>query len=156
MISFVLILFLSFLITLFTGCAISAPPSFPLYIDSDLSKHSVRSHIDPTFIRHSTAQRSAFLQAHNNVRTRHHATPLSWSVPLAQLAEEWADACHFTHTNGVLRDESYGENIVAATGYFPVQSAVATFVQDESECCLAPGYIHPCSLQLYSPLLIFF
>jgi len=58
---------------------------------------------------------------------------LSWSVTLARLAEEWADACYFNHTDGVLRDEPYGENIVTATGNFPVQSAVATFIQDKNE-----------------------
>jgi len=147
MISIVLI---PFLIILFTGRAVSAAPSSPLYAES---KHSIRSHIDPTLIRNSPAQRSAFLQAHNNVRTRYHAAPLLWSVFLAQLAEEWADACYFKHTNGILRDKPYGENIVAATGDFSVQSAVATFIQDKSECCLASGYIYLCSLQLFHPFL---
>jgi len=133
MISFILIPFLSLLVTLFAGYTVSAAPSFLPHIKSDLSKRSIRSHTDPTSIRHSTAQKSAFLQAHNVVRARHNAAPLTWSLSLARLAEQWADTCQFKHTNGILRDEPYGENIVAATGNFPVKSAVATFVQDESE-----------------------
>jgi len=88
---------------------------------------------DPTTTRRSNAQIEAFLLAHNIVRRRHNAKLLTWSVPLAEKAEQWADACQFKHTNGVLSDTPYGENIVAATGNFPISAAVATFVQDADQ-----------------------
>lgn len=89
--------------------------------------------VDPTSIRHSSSQIHAFLLGHNIIRAQHNVNPLKWSTPLAEMAEQWADACNFKHTKGVLSDTPYGENIVAATGDFPVSAAVATFVKDASE-----------------------
>ncbi|KAJ3561574.1 hypothetical protein NP233_g10111 [Leucocoprinus birnbaumii] len=130
MISFLLFPLLTLLATLLHGTNASAAPA-------------THSHPDPTSIRRSIAQRNAFLLAHNAVRVRHNAAPLTWSVSLAQMAEQWADACNFKHTNGILSDDPYGENIVAATGNFPVSAAVGTFVQDESSYNPAhPVYNH--------------
>lgn len=108
----------------------SASPSSPS--PSSPSPTDSADPTDPTAIRSSPAQISAFVNAHNQVRAQHHANPLKWSVSFARLAEQWADACNFRHTNGVLSDEPYGENIVAATGNFTVNAAVGTFFQDES------------------------
>jgi hypothetical protein len=57
----------------------------------------------------------AFVDAHNRVRAKHCAGPLSWSVKLAQVAQQWANAlrdkgCAFGHSNG-----SFGENLAAGT-----------------------------------------
>ncbi|KAF8969420.1 CAP domain-containing protein [Flammula alnicola] len=57
-------------------------------------------------------------------------------------AELWADRCQFKHTNGVLSNELYGENIVAGTGSFPIDAAVATFVADQGKYNPAnPSYL---------------
>jgi len=74
-----------------------------------------------------------YLYAHNHVRAAHGATSLTWSPSLAQDAQIWADQCQFRHSNGKLRDELYGENIVAATGHFPINAAMKTFSSDESQ-----------------------
>lgn len=96
------------------------------------------------FVRGSPAQISAYLDAHNQVRAVNNAPPLTWSQPLADLAAIWADGCQFKSTGGLLRSQPYGENIVAATRYFPISAAVATFTQDQGEC------IHQLQLSLYS------
>jgi len=105
-----------------------------------------RRHVPPP---HSIASRGtplqtdAFLVAHNIIRAEHNATALQWSTNLAQKAASWADQCQFKHTNGVLSDELYGENIVAGTGLFPITSALATFVQDQGQYDpVNPTYLH--------------
>ncbi|KXN92299.1 Fruiting body protein SC14 [Leucoagaricus sp. SymC.cos] len=138
------ILFISFLTLLatllHTADALAAPAS---NVDQGLSDRGPHSLTDPTAIRRSAAQISAFLQAHNTVRAKHHARPLTWSVSLAQMADQWADACNFKHTNGILSDTPYGENIVAATGDFPVSAAVDTFIQDAGQYSIfKPVYNH--------------
>jgi uncharacterized protein YkwD len=60
-----------------------------------------------------TAQ--AFIDAHNRVRARHCAGPLTWSPKLAAVAQQWANSlrdkgCMFGHSNG-----AYGENLAAGT-----------------------------------------
>lgn len=143
MISFLLVPLLTLLATLLHPTNASAAPSPVSHISHHLSNRSPHPLTDPSTIRRSTAQVAAFLLAHNTVRIKHHAKHLKWSVPLAEKAEQWADACNFKHTNGVLSDEPYGENIVAATGHFPIKDAVATFVQDAGQYNPAkPVYNH--------------
>lgn len=77
-----------------------------------------------------TAQKFAFLSSHNAVRATHGANPLTWSDALAEMAESWASSCQFKATNGILREKPYGEVIAAATGFFPISSAVDLFVKD--------------------------
>uniref|UniRef100_A0A8H7Y167 SCP domain-containing protein n=1 Tax=Psilocybe cubensis TaxID=181762 RepID=A0A8H7Y167_PSICU len=103
-------------------------------------------HLPPT---HSIASRNtlrqidAFLDAHNIVRAEHNATALKWSLDLAQKAESWVDQCRFEHTNGVLSEQPYGENIAAGTGVFPISAAVASFVADKDQYDPAnPTYLH--------------
>lgn len=104
-----------------------------LYVQATFSK-GLRHHLPPT---HSIASRNtlrqidAFLDAHNIIRAEHNATALKWSLDLAQKAESWADQCRFEHTNGVLSDQPYGENIAAGTGSFTISAAVASFVADK-------------------------
>jgi pathogenesis-related protein 1 len=75
-------------------------------------------------------QISAFLDAHNAIRAQHNAADLKWSPYLARMAGFWTDQCQFKHTNGVLSNDPYGENVAAGTGDFPIDAAVATFVSD--------------------------
>lgn len=57
----------------------------------------------------------AWVDAHNRLRAKHCAGPLTWSAKLAAVAQRWANAlrdrgCMFGHSNG-----SYGENLAAGT-----------------------------------------
>lgn len=92
--------------------------------------------------RGSPRQVSAFLNAHNVVRAAHNATALQWSPTLAEKAEYWADQCQFKHTDGVLSNELYGENIVAGTGDFSVASAVSQFVADKGALIFQIWYLN--------------
>jgi pathogenesis-related protein 1 len=80
----------------------------------------------------ATPSQSLYLTAHNAVRAAHGAQPLTWSDSLAESARSWATNCNFRPTNGQLRDEQYGENIGAATGYFSVNSFLDSIVGDAS------------------------
>jgi pathogenesis-related protein 1 len=94
--------------------------------------------------RHNfSAQIAAYLEGHNIVRASHGAKPLTWSTSLAASAEKWADDCNLRHTNGVLSDKPYGENIVAATGRFPVHTAMGTFIEDAGKCFLHTPNFYP-------------
>lgn len=85
--------------------------------------------------RVSTNQALRYLAAHNEVRVKHNALPLAWSRQLSVAAEAYAEKCQFTSSNGKLLDgEPYGENIVAATGRFTVEKAVASFTSDQGTC----------------------
>lgn len=74
-----------------------------------------------------------FLDAHNVVRARHGAAPLTWSFELAIKASVWADLCMMKHSDGLLMSEPYGEHIVAGTGDFPIRAAVSTFLGDKDQ-----------------------
>jgi pathogenesis-related protein 1 len=79
----------------------------------------------------SFADLSEYLWAHNTIRAEYSAAPLIWSDDLAAGAQEWADACNFKHTDGVLSEKPYGENLAAATGTFDVTSAVKSFMDGQ-------------------------
>jgi pathogenesis-related protein 1 len=75
---------------------------------------------------------SQYLAAHNVVRLRHSAAPLTWSNVLAEAAQSWADGCNFKHSDGVLSDMSYGENIAASEdNNFGPTSAVEAFLGND-------------------------
>jgi uncharacterized protein YkwD len=65
------------------------------------------------------------VDAHNRVRAKHCAGPLTWSPKLAQVAQRWASSlrdkgCAFGHSNG-----SYGENLAAgSTGLLDPEAVV--------------------------------
>jgi pathogenesis-related protein 1 len=80
--------------------------------------------------RGSAAQINAFLFAHNTIRKVHNASDLTWSTELAAKAEKWADNCKFERTEGTLSEIPYGELHVAATGIFPISTAIKQFAQD--------------------------
>lgn len=106
----------------------------------------------PRYTEHSALARDlvsnsadipAFLAGHNTVRAAHNAPPLTWSGDLALKAAIWANMCQFKHSDGLLSNEPYGENIVAATGDFSIPAAMSTFVQDAAEYNPAnPTYTH--------------
>jgi uncharacterized protein YkwD len=57
-----------------------------------------------------------FIEAHNRVRAKHCAPPLTWSNKLADIAQKWANTlrdkgCVFGHSPGA----KYGENLAAGT-----------------------------------------
>ena len=57
-----------------------------------------------------------FVDAHNRVRAKHCAAPLTWSKKLADVAQKWANTlrdkgCVFGHSPG----QKYGENLAAGT-----------------------------------------
>jgi uncharacterized protein YkwD len=67
-----------------------------------------------------------FVDAHNAVRAKHCAPPLTWSKKLAEVAQSWANTlkakgCVFGHSPGA----KYGENLAAGTvGALDPQSTV--------------------------------
>ena len=71
------------------------------------------------------------VDAHNQVRAKHCAAPLTWAPKLAQVAQRWANAlrdkgCAFGHSNG-----SYGENLAAGTTGMLDAEAVVKMWYDE-------------------------
>lgn len=73
----------------------------------------------------------ALVQAHNRVRAKHCADPLTWSPKLAQIAQQWANAlrdkgCQFGHSGG-----STGENLAAGTSGTLDAEAVVKMWYDE-------------------------
>jgi len=114
-------------VTLLPNILVHAAPSF---------LHSVATRGSPTQI-------NAFLSAHNVVRAAHNATALTWSKDYAEKAEAWADNCQLKRTDGSLSDTPYGEHHVAATGIFPISTAIGLFSQDVAQYNPeAPTYNH--------------
>jgi hypothetical protein len=56
----------------------------------------------------SASDIQAYLDAHNTLRAKHGAAPLTWSDTLATYAQNWANRCVFEHSAG-----PYGENLVS-------------------------------------------
>ncbi len=84
-----------------------AAPSAPAGADPDRSARMASPR------GRTIAQR--FVDAHNTVRDKHCAPPLTWSPKLAAVAQKWADTlrdkgCAFGHSGG-----PYGENLAAGT-----------------------------------------
>jgi pathogenesis-related protein 1 len=70
---------------------------------------------DDTGAAKLTGDPAAYVAEHNRYRAAHCAPPLTWSDKVAASAQAWADAlqrrsCAFEHSN-----DSYGENLAAAT-----------------------------------------
>lgn len=88
--------------------------------------------------RGSPAQINSFLFSHNLIRAAHNAADLTWSTEYAVKAEAWADQCQFKRTDGLLNVTPYGELHAAATGLFPISTAINQFVKDAGELPAAP------------------
>ena len=73
-----------------------------------------------------------FIAAHNEVRAKHCAPPLTWSKKLADVAQNWANTlrdkgCVFGHSPGA----KYGENLAAGTeGALDPSSTVAMWYDE--------------------------
>jgi uncharacterized protein YkwD len=81
--------------------------------------------------RAQSGEAGAWIEAHNRVRAKHCASPLTWSAKLAQVAQRWAGAlrdkgCAFGHSNG-----SFGENLAAGTSGTLDPAAVVAMWYDE-------------------------
>lgn len=72
-----------------------------------------------------------FVAAHNRMRAKHCAGPLTWSTKLAAYAQKWADTlkakgCAFGHSGG-----QYGENLAAGTeGVLDPEATVAMWYDE--------------------------
>ncbi|KAH6917211.1 PR-1-like protein [Coprinopsis sp. MPI-PUGE-AT-0042] len=69
-----------------------------------------------------------WLNAHNTVRARHGARALTWGSDLEAAARNWAQRCVWQHSGGAVG--SYGENLAAGTGSFPISSAVKSWADE--------------------------
>ncbi|KAK7470364.1 hypothetical protein VKT23_001791 [Stygiomarasmius scandens] len=114
---------MSHMIFIITSLLLLLPFSLGLFIPHD-------NHLSPRTA--SFRQIFEYIDAHNTIRVQHGAQNLTWSWDLANMASFWADSCVFNSTGGILREQPYGENMVAATGDFPVSAAVQTFISDQS------------------------
>jgi len=80
---------------------------------------------------HGMTESAALVEAHNRVRAKHCAAPLTWSPKLAAVAQTWAahlrdSGCTFGHSGG-----NYGENLAAGTSGMMDPEAVVTMWYDE-------------------------
>ena len=62
----------------------------------------------------SSSDISAYLSAHNTVRSQHRVSPLTWSNDLATKAQSWANGCVFQHSGGKLGPYGGESRIVIA------------------------------------------
>jgi hypothetical protein len=75
--------------------------------------------------RGASGDAQAIVDAHNRLRARHCAAPLTWSPRLAQVAQRWANTlrdkgCAFGHSGG-----TFGENLAAgSTGTLDAEAVV--------------------------------
>jgi uncharacterized protein YkwD len=81
--------------------------------------------------RAPSSEAQALVDAHNRVRAKHCAGPLTWSSKLAQVAQRWASTlrdkgCKFGHSGG-----SYGENLAAGSAGLLDPEAVVKMWYDE-------------------------
>ena len=83
----------------------------------------------------SASLESEMLAAHNALRAKHGAPPLSWSASLAQTAQAWANACIFQHSQ-----TNYGENLAEGTGYSASQAVNDWYGEISQYDFNNPGY----------------
>jgi hypothetical protein len=89
------------------------------------------SHAAPAEIQRrapSAADQKTYLDLHNTLRAKHHASALTWNQTLSNAAASWAGKCVFQHSGGKLGP--YGENLSAG---FPldVKGAVQMWINEE-------------------------
>ncbi|EJD04155.1 PR-1-like protein [Fomitiporia mediterranea MF3/22] len=73
----------------------------------------------------------AYLNAHNNIRSQHGASPLSWNDTLAVAAQKWANGCVFQHSGGKVGP--FGENLAAGSGDYGITSAITSWTNEASQ-----------------------
>jgi len=69
-----------------------------------------------------------WLQAHNNHRTLHSVTAVTWSETVAASAQDYADTCPSVHSGSI-----YGENLAWATYDMGVNSVVQMWYDEEPD-----------------------
>ncbi|RPD62842.1 PR-1-like protein [Lentinus tigrinus ALCF2SS1-6] len=80
----------------------------------------------------SSSDISAYLSAHNTVRSQHRVSALTWSSDLAAKAQSWANGCVFQHSGGKLGP--YGENLAAGTGSsYGIATAIKSWTDEVSQ-----------------------
>ena len=94
----------------------------------------------------SDADINEYLSAHNSVRARHGASPLTWSNTLAAAAQKWSNGCVFQHSgwsvgpfggmiSSLVCQRAYlkfcSENLAAGTGSaYGITSAVTSWTNE--------------------------
>lgn len=86
------------------------------------------------------SEADAILAAHNQVRAKHCARPLSWSPALAATAQEWANAlrdsgCRFEHSQ-----TAYGENLAAGTRLTGTNAVELWYAESSKYNFKKPGF----------------
>ncbi|TFK76928.1 PR-1-like protein [Pluteus cervinus] len=80
----------------------------------------------------SSSDISAYLDAHNSIRSQHGAAPLTWSEDASGKAQVWANRCDFEHSGGALGP--LGENLAAGTGpNYDIATAIKSWTDEVSE-----------------------
>ncbi|KAH6915104.1 CAP domain-containing protein [Coprinopsis sp. MPI-PUGE-AT-0042] len=102
--------------------------------------HSRRLAMTRRALELNESDKGTFLQSHNDLRAIHNAGPLTWSSTLAAKAGNWADRCIVAHSQGALMDVRYGETVVASTGNFSIQSAMAAMTRTREQYDPATSY----------------
>lgn len=75
------------------------------------------------------------LDTHNRLRAKHCVPPLAWSAQLAATAQQWANACDFSHSNNGL-----GENLAMGTsGAFPPGAQIQSWYDEIAKYTFAAG-----------------
>ena len=74
---------------------------------------------------------SAYLHAHNVIRAKKGAHPLTWNTKLASAAQKVVATCQFQHSHGRFGD--YGENLAAGNGSYPIATAVEDWIDEERD-----------------------
>ncbi|KAF9928217.1 hypothetical protein FBU30_002560 [Linnemannia zychae] len=73
-----------------------------------------------------SSDQQSILEAHNNYRARHGASPLVWDETLAQFGSNWIQQCEMKHSRG-----KYGENLAA--GYRDFKSSIAAWYDENKQ-----------------------
>ena len=87
-----------------------------------------------TTLGSTSEEAQALVDAHNLVRETALPTPdpalppMSWDTTLAQVAQDWADACDFNHSVS-----PYGENLYVSTSPNPGTRAVEAWAEEISD-----------------------
>lgn len=86
------------------------------------------------------AEIDAYLKGHNDIRSQHGASPLTWATDLAAAAAKWAENCVWEHSQGKVG--AFGENLAAGTN-LGAAAAVKMWTDEASEYNPAnPQYSH--------------
>ncbi|CAE6441055.1 unnamed protein product [Rhizoctonia solani] len=86
------------------------------------------------------AEIDAYLKGHNDIRSQHGASALTWATDLAAAAAKWAGNCVWEHSKGQVGN--FGENLAAGTG-LGAAAAVKMWTDEASEYNAAnPQYSH--------------